>query len=99
MKESLDIKPFNQVPYWDGNTEFKLSGTEFKAIFSFINLFVPTINAVQSSFEKAIQEGKAHIKYEYQDGSGEVPQETLAEYSKQVKQMMEEQLTKLDIKE
>lgn len=80
-KSVKEIKPFKQVPYCEADAKLSLTGAEFEAIQSIINAFAPSVNAVQSVFQRNIDEGTIVIKYIQQDGT-EISEQEATEYLK-----------------
>lgn len=89
-KELQDLKPFEQTPYWDPNSTFTLSGSEFERIYSVLAPFIGVGFILQSKLDQGIREGVVKVKYEYTDGSGEVPQEVVKEYTEMFLKMLQE---------
>jgi hypothetical protein len=104
MEEILENqKPFNQVPSWDSTEKFELTGVEFEQIYNFINIFIPPINCIQSVFNKGIADGRIRMKYEYTDGSGEVEEQEVIQYTKALNEyfknkILDQEKEKNDIK-
>lgn len=85
-------KPFNQIPSWESTEKFELTGVEFEQIYNFLNIFIPPVNVVQNIFNKGLQEGKIKMRYEYADGSGEVNEEEVKNYTKALNEYFKQKL-------
>lgn len=88
--ELKDMKPFNQIPYWDKNAVIQITGAEYEAIYNFMNLFSSPLMASQSIFQKNLKNGTIKIKYEYEDGSGEVSEEEVKEFTVKMQEFLKE---------
>jgi len=90
MDELQDLKPFEQKPYWDPNAEFTFSGIEFEHLFKTLQPWMGIAFIMQGIMEKHIQNGTIKVKYEYTDGSGELSEDEVKNYTeiflKQLKQ-------------
>lgn len=89
MDEIKDIKPFKQIPSTQANTMLSITGAEFEAIQSIINAFKPSIEAVQSIFDRNINEGNIVIRYVQADGT-EISKEEASEYLQKASQFLEQ---------
>lgn len=84
-----EIKPFRQVPSADANTRLSITGAEFEAIQSVINLYKNAVNAVQEIFDRNINEGNIVIRYVQADGT-EITREEAEEYLKAASAFLED---------
>lgn len=80
MTEDIkDIKPFKQVPYCDKDTVLSITGAEYEALQSIINAFAAPLAAIQSIFQRNIDEGNITIKFVQADGK-EITKDEATEY-------------------
>ncbi len=94
VQDLPEMKPFSQIPEWKADDSFVLKGNEFEAIYNMLNIFMPSVNALQAAFERAVQAGTVVVKHEYNDGSGEVAKEDLDKYFAKVQELMKQQINK-----
>ena len=81
------IKPFRQVPSCEPDTLLTITGAEYADIQNVINVFKVPLLAVESIFNRNLNEGKIVIKYVQEDGT-EIPQEQALEYLEQMKEFL-----------
>ncbi len=81
MASIPEQRPFRQVPSWNSEETFELHGNELEAIYNFLQIFAPAVNATQQVFARGVQAGKIKIGYEYEDGTP-VSSEEIETYTK-----------------
>lgn len=87
-KDSIkEIKPFKQVPFCNLDTKLSITGSEFIAIQNVINIFKDSVEAVQSVFDRNINEGNISIKFIDRDGQ-EISEEEAASYLKKASEFI-----------
>lgn len=86
-----DLKPFDQKPYWNPDAEFVISGAEFERLFVTLQPFLGAAFIMQGIMQKGIEDGTVKIKYEYLDGSGEVPEQDVKIAVEHFTKMLEQQ--------
>lgn len=91
IEELKDLKSFSQKPVWNADSKFELSGLEFEHIFNILQPFMSVAMVFQSLMDKAINDGTITIKYEYNDGSGEVTEEEVKHYTEKFMKMLDAQ--------
>lgn len=74
-----NLKPFRQVPSCDADTVLSITGAEFDAIQNVINIFKSSVSAVDSIFNRNINEGKIVIRYIQEDGT-EISKEEVTKF-------------------
>lgn len=79
MSTIEQIKPFTQVPYCEPDAVLSITGEEFEAIQQVLNVFKAPLDAIQSIFDRNINQGNINIKYILQDGS-EISKEQAIDY-------------------
>lgn len=84
------MRPFRQVPVWQDEAEFVITGEEFDILQQYFNTYVPPVRAVESIFKRAIDKGIVSFKYVDNDGN-EVPKEEVQDYLKQVAAYLQSQ--------
>ncbi len=90
MSENLnEIKPFRQVPSCDADAILSITGAELEAIQTFLNVFKVPIAAVDSIFNRNLNEGKIVIKYIQEDGT-EISQEEATSYLEKMREVLKE---------
>jgi len=67
MSEIEQIRPFTQVPYCEPDAVLSITGEEFEAIQQVLNVFKAPLDAIQSIFDRNINQGNINIKYISQD--------------------------------
>lgn len=80
-----NFKPFKQVPVWEPEAKFEVTGAEFSALQQFFDIFATPISVMQSVFKRSLDAGIVQIKYQGEDGQ-EIPKE---EIDNQLKQLQE----------
>lgn len=90
-KELQDLKPFEQTPYWDPNSTFTFTGSEFERIYALLAPWIGVGFILQSKMDQGIRDGVVKVKYEYTDGTGEVPEEQVKAYTEMFLKMLNEQ--------
>lgn len=84
------IRPFRQVPTWEPDAEFSLTGEEFNILQDFFNIFAEPIQIMQGIFARNLNSGKIVTKYLDNEGK-EVDKEEVQAYIEQMKQYFESQ--------
>jgi hypothetical protein len=82
-----EIKPFRQVPYCEPDTILSITGEELESIQNILNIFQTPLNAVQTIFDRNINQGNITIKYIQQDGT-EITKEEAEKYVIQAKNFL-----------
>lgn len=89
MSKIEQIKPFTQVPYCEPNAVLTITGEEFEAIQQVLNIFKTPLDAIQSIFDRNINQGNINIKYVLQDGS-EITKEQAIDYLNKATQYLKD---------
>lgn len=87
-KSISDIKPFRQIPSCDSNEILTITAGEFEVIQNIINSFRAPLNALDSIFNRNLNDGKITIKYVQEDGT-EITKEEAMQYIEQAKQFLD----------
>lgn len=89
MKEDSikEIKPFRQVPFCNSDTKLSITGSEFIAIQNVINMFKDSVEAVQSVFDRNLNEGNISIKFIDRNGQ-EMSEEEATNYLKKASEFI-----------
>lgn len=82
-----EIKPFKQIPYCEQDTKLSITGSEFVAIQNVINMHKASVDAIQSVFDRNINEGNITIKYIDQNGN-EITKEEATKYLKKASEYL-----------
>jgi len=77
--EVKEIKPFSQVPFCEPETLLTITAAEFQAIQNALNPYQGSLNAIQTIFDRNINNGNITIKYVQQDGT-EITKEEAEQY-------------------
>lgn len=96
QEQLSQLKPFNQIPTWPRSSQIVMSGLEFEQIYNFIQMFSGPVMAMQSVFDRQLNNGTIKIKYEYADGSGTVPEEEVERYNELLSTLMKEKMEAQD---
>jgi len=91
MSKAPEMKPFRQVPTWQANDNFEISGTELDALYQYFQVFAPAFTAVQSVFSRGVQSEKIKIGYEYEDGTP-VSDEEVKDYTNKLNAYFKQKL-------
>lgn len=89
MSTIEQIKPFTQVPYCEPDAVLSITGEEFEAIQQVLNVFKAPLDAIQSIFDRNINQGNISIKYILQDGS-EISKEQAIDYLNKATQYLKD---------
>ena len=89
MSKIEQIKPFTQVPYCEPDTMLSITGEEFEIIQQTLNIFKAPLDAIQSIFDRNINQGNITIKYVLQDGS-EITKEQAIDYLNKATQYLKD---------
>jgi len=89
MSKIEQIKPFTQVPYCEPDTVLTITGEEFEIIQQTLNIFKAPLDAIQSIFDRNINQGNITIKYVLQDGS-EITKEQAIDYLNKATQYLKD---------
>jgi hypothetical protein len=89
MSTIEQIKPFTQVPYCEPDTVLTITGEEFEIIQQTLNIFKAPLDAIQSIFDRNINQGNITIKYVLQDGS-EITKEQAIDYLNKATQYLKD---------
>lgn len=87
QKEKMDtqempqFKPFRQVPVWEDNAQFTITGAQFRELQEFFNMFVGPIQVVEDLFRANLNAGKIEIKY-LDNENTEIAKEDIQAYMK-----------------
>ena len=84
-----EIKPFKQISFFKENAVLSLNEDEFEAINNVLGIFHNAYEAIQSIFDRNINEGNILIKYIQQDGT-EISQLEALEYLKKASEYLKE---------
>ena len=84
-----EIKPFRQIPACEPETILSITGAEFQAIQNVLNVFKAPIEAIDSVFNRNLNEGNIVIKYIQEDGT-EISKEEAFKYLEQAKDFLKE---------
>lgn len=82
--EMPQIRPFRQVPVFEPDAKFEVTGEEFQFLQGFIQQFVRPVHAIETIFKRAIENGAVKIKNVDQEGN-EIPQAEIDEYVEKLK--------------
>lgn len=61
--------PFKQIPTWDDNETFTLTGKELKAVQSMVESYSKFITTMDAFFVKNLDNGKIKVLYEDMEGN------------------------------
>ncbi len=92
QEQLSEIKQFNQIPTWPRSSQIVMSGLEFEQIYNFIQMFSGPVMAMQSVFDRHLNNGTIKIKYEYADGSGTVPEAEVEKYTQLLSDLLKEKM-------
>lgn len=81
-KNNVEFKPFRQIPLWNDNEEFKISGKELKAIEHISEAFSKFLPVLETILMRNLENGKITVRYEDLDGNELSKEEILAMYQK-----------------
>lgn len=90
MSENLnEIKPFRQIPSCEADALLSITGAEFNDIQNILNVFKAPIAAVDSIFNRNINEGNIIIRYVQEDGT-EITKEEATKYLEQARNFVKD---------
>jgi len=78
-----EIKPFKQVPSCDPETLLTITAAEYDTIQTIVNIFKPGVLALESVFNRNLNNGNIVIKY-IQEAGSEITEEQATEYLKEI---------------
>lgn len=90
-KDLQDLKPFAPKPYWNPDAKIELSGLEFERLFNLLQPFLEGGFIVQGILDRHLKDGTIKVKYEYTDGSGELSEEEVKQYTEWFLEQMKAQ--------
>lgn len=91
MAKAPDVKPFRQVPSWNGQETFEIQGSELEALYNYFNIVAPAFTAIQQVFARGIQSNKIKIGYEHEDGTP-VEDAEIKQYTQTLQKYFEERM-------
>jgi len=85
--------PFKQIPIWDPNETFVLTGAQLTAIQRMFEAYTPFIQAIEPVFIEALNSGKITVNYEDLEGNP-LTKEHIEEMLKEHEQIIVESINK-----
>ena len=82
------IPQFRQVPIWNQDAQFPLSGSEFMVLQNFFNIFAEPIAIMQEIFKRGLNSGTIQTKYIDEKGD-EISKEQVEDYMKQMQEFFQ----------
>lgn len=98
IMSETQFKPFNQVPVWEDDAEFKMTGKEFTALKNFFAIFAEPLGSMQDIFTRNLDSGVITVKYEDMEGN-EISKETIEKQLKAFEAKMAIENTKIPVSE
>lgn len=74
-----DITKVRQVPQWQADSKFEITGQEFLILQTYFNTFAQPIAVIQNLFDRALNDGTIVVKY-FDDKNNEFTQEEVTSY-------------------
>lgn len=91
--ENINVPKFNQVPYWEPNAEFKITGEEFTSLQQFFQVFAEPLGIMQDIYRRELDSGGIRIKYTDDEGN-EIPEEKVKSMIKEYREQMKNKASK-----
>lgn len=90
-KQTPEVPAIRQVPSWDSQELFTVTGEELNSLYQFFNVFAPCFTAVNTIYSRGLQEGKVKLLYEYEDGTP-VPDEEIQVYTQKLTEYFQKKM-------
>ena len=93
VKTERDITKVKQVPQWNVDSKFTITGQEFLILQTYFNTFAQPIAVISNLFDRSINDGTITVKY-LDDNGNEFTQEEVTSYinSKSAEKHAQEQV-------
>lgn len=79
VKDERDITKVKQVPQWQADAKFEISGQEFLILQTYFNTFAQPIAVLNNLFTRSIDDGTITVRYT-DDNNNEFTQEEVTSY-------------------
>lgn len=100
MTTKPEVKPIRQVPTWNRDAKFEITGEELEILQRFFNIFTQPVQVLQNLFSRNIQGGLIEIVYQDEEGNPVSKEEVqdqlkrLSEYYASLKETDSEEVPK-----
>ena len=84
------LKRFNQVPTWEQDSKFEITGAEFLKMKEFFDIFAEPVYVLENIFARHLNSGTIKIKYEDEEGN-EMTEEEVQEQIKLAQEQMKKE--------
>ena len=90
VESTRDITKFRQVPFWNVDSEFIITGEEFLKLQNFFAVFTEPSQIIGNIFNRSLDNGTIQVKY-LDNSNNEFTKEEITEY---VNGLVKEKATK-----